>query len=224
MDKAIIKSVGFVHLHVHSSYSLREGALTIETLAKLAKYDGMPALAITDTNNLFGALEFSEKLSKSGVQAIVGAQIAIDFADAPASSNARADQRASRAPIVLLAQDEAGYGNLMRLASQVWLEPGDSDEPHVRFDALGDVAGLIALTGGPAGPIDRALSGGLFDLAQTRLDRLAALFDRRLYVEIQRHDLDSEKANEPLLLDLAYARSLPLVATNEPYFATPADH
>ncbi len=224
MDKAIIKSVGFVHLHVHSSYSLREGALTIETLAKLAKYDAMPALAITDTNNLFGALEFSEKLSKSGVQAIIGAQIAVDFGDAPASSSQRADQRLARAPIVLLAQDEAGYGNLMRLASQVWLEPGDSDEPHVRFDALGDVAGLIALTGGPAGPIDRALSSGLFDLAQTRLDRLAALFDRRLYVELQRHDLETEKANEPQLLDLAYARSLPLVATNEPYFATPADH
>ena len=62
MDPSIIKSVGFVHLHVHSSYSLREGALTIETLAKLAKADQMPALAITDTNNLFGALEFSEKL------------------------------------------------------------------------------------------------------------------------------------------------------------------
>ena len=115
--RAIIKSVGFVHLHVHSSYSLREGALTIETLAKLAKADEMPALAITDTNNLFGALEFSEKLAKSGVQAIIGAQITVDFADAPATSNPRADQRLARAPIVLLAQNEAGYLNLMRLAS-----------------------------------------------------------------------------------------------------------
>jgi DNA polymerase-3 subunit alpha len=224
LDPSIVKSVGFVHLHVHSAYSLREGALTIETLAKLAKADEMPALAITDTNNLFGALEFSEKLAKSGVQPIIGAQIKVDFGDAPASQGPRAEQRLARAPVVLLAQNEAGYVNLMRIASQVWLEPSDSDEPHIGFDAMGAIDGLIALTGGPAGPIDRALTGGLFDLARTRLLRLRDRFDRRLYVELQRHDLESEKTIEPHLLDLAYAHSLPLVATNEPYFATRADH
>jgi DNA polymerase-3 subunit alpha len=224
LDPSIVKSVGFVHLHLHSSYSLREGALTIETLAKLAKADAMPALAITDTNNLFGALEFSEKLSKSGVQPIIGAQLMVDFADAPATSNARADQRLARAPIVLLAQNEAGYGNLMRLASHVWLAPQDSDEPHVRIDALGPLDGLIALTGGPAGPIDRALAGGHSDLARARLMRLAGLFDKRLYVELQRHDIEAERIVEPQLLDLAYALGLPLVAANEPYFAGPADH
>jgi DNA polymerase-3 subunit alpha len=224
LDNALVKSVGFVHLHVHSAYSLREGALTIETLARLAKADQMPALAITDANNLFGALEFSEKLSKAGVQPIIGAQITLDFGDAPGSLGGRADPRAARAPVVLLAKDEAGYRNLMRLASQVWLGPTDGNEPHVRLDALGEADGLIALTGGPAGPIDRALANGLFDLARARLRRLASLFDRRLYVELQRHDLESEKANEPQLLDLAYAHSLPLAATNEPYFAAPADH
>src|SRR5258708_13578151 len=81
MDSSVIKAVGFVHLHVHSAYSLREGALTVEMLAKFAQADAMPALAITDTNNLFGALEFSEKLAKSGVQPIIGAQITVDFAD-----------------------------------------------------------------------------------------------------------------------------------------------
>ena len=79
MDPAILKAVGFVHLHVHSAYSLREGALTIETLAKLASADAMPALAIADTNNLFGALEFSEKLAKAGVQPIIGAQTTTRF-------------------------------------------------------------------------------------------------------------------------------------------------
>ncbi|MGO8835468.1 MAG: DNA polymerase III subunit alpha, partial [Roseiarcus sp.] len=224
LDNALIKSVGFVHLHVHSAFSLRAGALTIETLARLAKADQMPALAITDTNNLFGALEFSEKLSKAGVQPIIGAQITLDFGDAPASLGARPDPRAARAPVVLIAQDEAGYRNLMRLASQVWLAPTDGDEPHVRLDALGEADGLIALTGGPAGPIDRALASGLGDLARARLRRLAALFDRRLYVELQRHDLEAEKAVEPQLLDLAYAHSLPLAASNEAYFAAPADH
>jgi DNA polymerase III subunit alpha len=224
LDQDLVESVGFVHLHVHSSYSLREGALAIETLARLAKADAMPALAITDTNNLFGALEFSEKLAKAGVQPIVGAQICVDFGDAPATSNPRADQRLARAPIVLLAQSEAGYRNLMRLATEVWLAPTDGDEPHVRFDGLGALDGLVALTGGPAGPIDGALSAGLADLADARLARLATRFDRRLYLELQRHGLESERANEPALLDLAYARSLPLVATNEPYFAAPADH
>src|ERR1700735_5886562 len=79
MDSSVIKAVGFVHLHVHSAYSLREGALGIGTLAKLAQADAMPALAITDTDNLFGALEFSEKLAKSGVQPIIGAQTTVDF-------------------------------------------------------------------------------------------------------------------------------------------------
>ena len=102
MKSSVIKSVGFVHLHVHSAFSLREGALAIETLAKLAKADEMPALAITDTNNLFGALEFSEKLAKSGVQPIIGAQVTVDFGDAPAagvaSCRAAPRTRADRAP------------------------------------------------------------------------------------------------------------------------------
>src|SRR5208282_4170735 len=115
LDNALVKSVGFVHLHVHSAYSLREGELSIETLAKLAKADAMPALAITDTNNLFGALEFSEKLAKSGVQPIVGAQVTVDFGDAPASASRLAELRLARAPIVLLSQSEAGYRTLMRL-------------------------------------------------------------------------------------------------------------
>ena len=84
--------------------------------------------------------------------------------------------------------------------------------------------GLIALTGGPSGPIDRALAGGHSDLARARLMRLASLFDKRLYVELQRHDIEAEEDVEPQLLDLAYALGLPLVAANEPYFAGPADH
>src|ERR1700680_4716188 len=115
VDHRIVKSVRFVHLHVHSSYSWREGALPIETLAKLAKADAMPALAITDTNSLFGALEFSEKLAKAGVQAIIGAQITVDFGDAPPTSSRLSEQRLARAPIVLLAQSETGYRHLMRL-------------------------------------------------------------------------------------------------------------
>src|SRR5580658_771140 len=111
----------------------------------------------------------------------------------------------------------------MRLASSVWLDPKDGDEPHVKFDALCDCEGLIALTGGPAGAIDRALSLNMADFALARLKRLQRLFGDRLYIELQRHGLDSERAIEPALIDLAYDRSIPLVATNEPYFAAASD-
>ncbi len=217
MDSSILKAVGFVHTHVHSAYSLREGAISVETLVKYAKADDAPAIAITDTNNLFGALEFSEKAAKSGVQPLIGAQLTIDFGDAPAGRLGRL----SRAPIVLIAQDERGYMNLMRLVSQAWLDPTDGDDAHVRYEALGEAEGLIALTGGPAGAIDRLLSAGAADLAEARLESLTSTFGDRLYIELQRHD--EERPNEVALLDLAYSRSLPLVATNEPYFAAASD-
>src|ERR1700729_1599148 len=136
MDSSVIKAVGFVHLHVHSAYSLREGALTVETLAKLAQADAMPALAITDTNNLFGALEFSEKLAKSGVQPIIGAQVTVDFADAAPAFWRGVKRDNARAPIVLLAQNETGYQHLMRLASALWLGPKDGDDAHLPFTQL----------------------------------------------------------------------------------------
>ena len=215
--------VGFVHLHVHSSFSLREGALGIGTLAKLAVADRQPALAISDTNNLFGALEFSEKLAKEGVQPIVGVQLAVDFGEDTARTPLRSADAAHG--LVLLARNEIGYRGLMRLVSRAWLDSGDDGEPSVGFDLLSaESEGLIALTGGPAGPIDWALRGGRPELARTRLARLAGLFGDRLYIELQRHDLDSERAVEPHLLDMAYRGGLPLVATNEPYFAARSDY
>jgi DNA polymerase-3 subunit alpha len=217
MDRSILKAVGFVHAHVHSAYSLREGAISVETLVKRAKADDQPAIAITDTNNLFAALEFSEKAAKAGVQPLIGAGLTLDFADAPAGRLSTL----ARAPIVLLAQSERGYMNLMRLVSAVWLDPQDGDEAHVRYDALGDVDGLIALTGGASGAIDRLISAGADDLARARLERLQTSFGERLYVELQRHD--SERRNEPALIDLAYGMGLPLVATNEPFFAAASD-
>ena len=218
------QSPGFVHLHVHSSFSLREGALTIAALTKLALADKMPALAITDTNNLFGALEFSEKLAKDGIQPIIGLQIACAFGDG-ASMGPRAELAgAGRASIVLLAQNAEGYANLMWIASRAWLEPEAGDTPHVAITRLqGRSAGLIALTGGPSGPLDRALAYGRPDVAGTRLEQLKSLFASQLYVELQRHGLEATGSAEPQLVDLAYRQSLPLVATNEPFFAETRD-
>ncbi|MGO9848771.1 MAG: DNA polymerase III subunit alpha [Methylocella sp.] len=215
---------GFVHLHVHSSYSLREGALSVAKLAKLAVAESMPALAITDSNNLFGALEFSDKLAKEGVQPIVGMQITLDFQDAAAMAP-RGEADAGRASIVLLAQDAAGYLNLMYIASRAWLDPNPGDPPHVCIERLeGRSQGLIALTGGPDGPLDRAFAHDRAELAFGRAALLERLFPGRLYVEIQRHGLSSERAIEPRLFDLAYRASLPLIATNEVFFAGAPDY
>jgi len=220
----ICRDVGFVHLHVHSSYSLREGALTIGKLAKLAVADDQPALAITDTNNLFGALEFSEKLAKEGVQPIIGVQLAVDFGDRPAPTNGLELPTSGNGGLVLIARDEAGYESLMRLVSRAWLQTEANGEPRAQIAALAeDPAGLIALTGGPAGPIDSLVREGQADLARARVARLREIFGDRLYVEVQRHNEESERETERYLRDMAYRGALPLVATNEPYFAARSD-
>ncbi len=213
---------GFVHLHVHTAYSLREGALALGRLIDLAARDEQPALAVTDTNNLFSALEFSEKAAKAGIQPIAGAQLRVDFNDGKGGAGSARDDRFAN--IVLIAKTEAGYRNLMRLASRAFLDAGPGEEPHVTLEALAaDAQELIALTGGPDGALDRALAKGSPEQARARLTALEGLYGDRLYVEIQRHNLPVEREVEPQLLDLAYRRGLPLVATNEAYFAQPAD-
>jgi len=214
----------FVHLHVHSSYSLLEGALTIARLAELAKADKQAALALTDTDNMFGALEFSEKLAGSGIQPIVGCALAVDFGDTDhGARNAIAPHE--RARIVLLAAREAGYRSLMRLNSRAFLDTPSNEPPHVKLAWLaGETDGLIALTGGPGGPLDTAIAAGQSHLAGARLEALARLFGDRLYVELQRHGTPSERTAEPVLIDLAYGKGIPLVAANEPFFATTADY
>jgi DNA polymerase-3 subunit alpha len=223
--RRVLADVGFVHLHVHSSYSLREGAMSISKLAKLALADRMPALAITDGNNLFGALEFSEKLAKEGVQPIAGLQLTLDFGDGAVLARRGEESGAGRAAIVLLAQDGAGYLNLMHLASRAWLDPAPGEPPHVALARLdGRTQGLIALTGGPNGPLDRAFGLARPEIASARAGALERLFPNRLYVELQRHGLTGEREVEPRLLDLAYRSRLPLVATNEAFFAAASDY
>ncbi len=184
----------------------------------------MPALAITDTNNLFGALEFSEKLAKEGIQPIIGIELAVDFGDGADVAPRGAETGAGRASLVLLASSEAGYRNLMHLASRAWLDPEPGDPPHVTLARLQSRSdGLIALSGGPKGPLDQCFALGRPEIASRRLSLLEALFSGRLYVELQRHGLAREREIEPDLIDLSFRRSLPLVATNESYFAGAAD-
>jgi DNA polymerase-3 subunit alpha len=218
-------NAGFVHLRVHSAYSLLEGALPVKRLAALAAGDAMPALAIADTGNLFGALEFATTVAGKGIQPIIGCQVALDFGDTPEGAGPGATGRAELADVVLIAADETGYWNLVRLVSEAFMAAEATARAHATIDRLGALAGgLICLTGGPGGPIDRAIAAGQGELAGERLARLADILGDRLYVELQRHGLAEEKAVEPALVDLAYARGLPLVATNEAYFATRDDY
>src|SRR5947208_168233 len=219
---AAMSNAGFVHLHVHSAYSLLKGSIKIQKLAELAKADRQPALALTDTDNMFGALEFSDKMAGYGIQPIIGCELAVDFGDQdPNARNALAEP----ARIVLLAARERGYRSLMRLNSRAFLETPVHQAPHVKFEWLqGDAEDLIALTGGPGGPISLALNADHAALAAARCDRLASLFGDRLYIELQRHGIERERRTEAALIDLAYTRGFPVVATNEPYFATTDDY
>ena len=218
-----IEQVGFVHLHVHSSYSLLEGALKVGDLVKAAAADGQPALALTDTNNLFGALEFSEKAAGAGIQPIAGMQLSVLF-EQP-DPMARGVQPGP-APIVLLARSEAGYRNLLRLASRAYFDGALGEAPQIAASALADsAADLIALTGGPSGPLDSALRAGRADLAAGRLATLTRAFgEDRLYVELQRHGAEGERVVEAELVRMADAAGLSLCAANEPFFAKTEDY
>ncbi|WP_029005231.1 DNA polymerase III subunit alpha [Azorhizobium doebereinerae] len=217
-----MRDPGFVHLHVHSSYSLLEGALSLGKLADFAKADAQPALALTDTGNLFGALEFSEKMYGAGIQPIAGCSLALDLPEPVAQ---RGGVTPKKPRIVLLAAREAGWRHLMTLVSRAYLETPNDEEPRVTLDWLKELnEGLIALTGGPAGPVDKVLASGHGEIAEARLEQLAAIYGDRLYVELQRHNTDLERLAERGLLDLAYAKGLPLVAANEPFFGAQSDY
>lgn len=215
---------GFIHLHVHSSYSLLEGALPVGKLAELAKADRQPAMALTDTDNMFAALEFSEKMASSGIQPIVGCSLAVDFGDQ--EPDRRTAAHALRLPrLVLLAAREDGYRRLMRLTSRAFLETPSDARPHIKAAWLdNETDGLIALTGGPAGVLDFEFAAGRPERAQQRCASLQQMFGDRLYVELQRHGRAEARAIEPALIALAYAQGIPLVAANEPYFAREDDY
>jgi DNA polymerase-3 subunit alpha len=213
---------GFIHLHVHSTYSLLEGAMQFGRLAELAKADKQPALALTDTGNLFGALEFSEKMASVGIQPIIGCALAVDFGDLLPS---RTGQAAVLPKLVLLAANEDGYRNLMQLVSRSYLAVDATESAHVKAEWLAEQAeGLIALTGGPDGVLDGLIGGGRLEIAEARLERLKAIFPDQLYIELQRHGLDAERRTEAFLIDFAYGHGIPLVAANEAFFATRDDY
>ena len=204
----------FVHLRVHSSYSLSEGAIKPEKIVALAREGAMPAVAITDTGNLFGALEFSQACAAKGVQPIIGCQIALSREDNP---------RLPPDPVVLLAQNSEGFANLRRLSTTGFLETDPGLKPQLPLGRVLELsAGLILLTGGSHGPLARLLAEGQQPEAERLLARLAEAFGDRAVMELHRHGLPAQAAIEPGLIALADGAGLPLVATNDCLFANPA--
>lgn len=204
----------FIHLRNHSAYSLSQSAIRIPQMVKLAQKMNMPALAITDTGNLFGALEFSKTCVEVGIQPIIGCQIGIPvIGEQPG--------HITNWPIVLLAQNDTGLLNLQFLSSEGFLK-GDPADPMVDVQTICDHSeGLILLTGGTRGPLFQLLSAGQEKHANNLLEQWASAFPNRIAVELQRHNLSDEKAVEPGIIDLADRYGLPLVATNECFFPTP---
>nr|WP_244651040.1 DNA polymerase III subunit alpha [Rhizobium sp. CFBP 8762] len=217
---------GFVHLRVHSSFSLLEGALKMDKIIDAVKDDAQPAIGIADTNNLFAALEFSTKAAKSGLQAIIGCQFSIDMEDEVAGERRGANQHLVKLPaIVIIASTEGGYTRIVDLISRAYLNGDNTQSVRISMTWLREVGGegLIALTGASTGPVDMALRSGHAELAESRLSALHDIFGDRLYIELQRQG-HYDRRHESRMIDLAYRHDVPLVATNEAFFPTPSDY
>ena len=200
-------TASFVHLRTHSAFSLSESTLRIDTLSKLASADNQPALAITDSFNMFGALEFSKKLAAVGVQPIIGATVTLS------------DER-GEGEVVLLAKEEAGYINLSFLISEALMAASGTDDATISLTALKERhEGLILLTGGAkSGFIGGAAGDNQQKMAKERLLILQEMMAGRLYIELQRHGHPEEHIAEPFLLKMADETGLPIIATNDNHF------
>ncbi|TDS89881.1 DNA polymerase III subunit alpha [Pelagimonas phthalicica] len=209
----------FIHLRVHTEYSLLEGAMRLKKLPGIVAGMDMPAVAVTDTNNLFSALEFSVGAAGAGVQPIMGCQVSLRYVD-PAPG----ERPKPPAGVVLLAQTERGYEMLMKLNSCLYMRPG-SELPYVTLSELEEFSeDVICLSGGPDGPVGMLLREGQREKAEGLMTRLKGIFGDRLYVELQRHPEEdgskpeAERLSERGFIEMAYGMDLPLVATNDVYF------
>lgn len=210
----------FVHLRNHTAYSLAEGALKTSQIVSLCQEYKMPAVAITDTNNIFGGAEFSKYITEGGIQPILGTQISVDFEIPPEIIlNIQYPQ------LILLVQNETGYKNLIKLLSFAYTKKQSTEYPHIKLDDLKELSeGLIALSGGTKGVIGQCLLFGNMDLAEKKCKELHSIFQDRFYIELMRHNLADEIKTEDEFLRLAYEYNIPIVATNECYFSTKDMH
>jgi len=208
----------FTHLHLHTLYSLLDGAIRLPDLMSSCAETGMKSVAVTDHGNMFGVVNFYQEAKKHGIKPVIGFEAYV----AGDKGMQNREQRIGH-HLVLLAQNDVGYRNLRYLSTKAFTE-GFYYDPRVDKQILKTHSeGVIALTACMAGAVPKAIRRGDMDEARKEVRDLKSIFGDRLYVELQRHGLPQERAVEPALLGLAYDLDLPIVATNEPYFASPED-
>jgi DNA polymerase-3 subunit alpha len=201
----------FVHLHVHSEFSILDGACRIPELAARAAEFEMPAVALTDHGSLAGAIGLVREAKKQGVKPILGCEVYV--------ADDRKAQKKGYAHLTLLAETNEGYSNLIKLSSLGYLE-GYYYKPRVDWELLDrHSTGLVALSGCLSGRVCKALEEGRADDAESELDRLTTIFSKdNVYVEMQNAHLDVQQRINPLLAQLAEKRGLPTVVTGDVHY------
>lgn len=209
----------FIHLRVHTAYSLSEGAIKISDLIARLKEMNMPAVAMTDTGNMFGGKALSTYAAADGIKPILGCQFFLKNPDCDDILKSKG-KNLERDKFVLLVQNEQGYKNIMKLMKRFYLDnTANGSDPQLLYSDLEEFSdGLIALTAGFEGPVGRLLLENRKDEAAQLIERLKKAFGDRLYIELSRIGLPQEKQTEQAFIDLAYQFDIPLVATNEAFF------
>ena len=214
----------FVHLSVHTAFSLAEGAIQIKDLVSRCAEENMPAVGIADTGNLFGALEFAVTASEAGIQPIIGVQLNVRRKSISGEKLHQRTQIVNSTSntvdrLILIAKNEQGYLNLLDLVSKSFLDSDDSELSQISFEDLEKRnEGLIVLTGWFSGEVGKLILDDRILEAEKALLNLQKVFNDRLYLEIQRHGIAGERLVEEQLLEFAYKYDIPLVATNDCYF------
>ncbi|MCL5996150.1 MAG: DNA polymerase III subunit alpha [Chloroflexi bacterium] len=214
--------MSFVHLHVHSEYSMLDGLGRVKHLAKRAKELGMPALALTDHGVMYGAIEFFDACNDAGVKPIIGIESYL-CKRGRRMQDKDANQDRSPHHLLLLAQDNEGYGNLMHLASLSQVE-GFYYRPRVDHDALAKYsAGVICTSGCPSAEIPRLILAGQLDQARETVKWYRDVFADRFYFELQEHDLAELAPINPTLIEWSREMGIPLIATNDVHYVRKED-
>lgn len=209
----------FVHLRVHTAYSLSEGAMKVPALIHKLHEQGIPAVAVTDTANMFGGKAFSKYASDEGIKPILGCQFYLRNPDADDLLKSKG-RLIEPDKIILLVMNGQGYDNIMHLMKLSYLDnPQPNEKPQLKISDLEKLSdGLIALTGGVEGIVGRLLLEGRRTEADEMTQKLLGIFGNRLYMEISRIGLEAERRTEETFIELAYKYNIPLVATNEAFF------
>ena len=205
----------FVHLHLHTEYSIVDGLIRVNALMDQAAAAGMPAVALTDQGNLFAMVKFFKAAQARGIKPIIGAEVWTHHAARPGH----------RARLVLLCQDDTGYRNLSQLLTLSYRDGQSDGLPQVDVDWIdGRSQGLIALSDGRDGDIGQALLAGNDELARRMAEEWQALFPDRFYIELQRTGRSNEDQYIDAAVDLAAELDLPVVATNDVRFLSSGDY